>query len=221
MPRKTPGPPCIVCQKPSTARQLCETHYSRWRHHGDAFKVTRPDDWGKRNKHPLNYAWRWTTRVAEGREDRWNDFYAFTEDVGEKPEGNFHLKRLDPQRPFGPDNFFWFERATRPEQTDDRKWKALQQRMWRAQNPHKSKAHDLKKHFGMSFEDYADRLVKQNGVCAICYRKDKSRSLAVDHCHTTGKIRGLLCAPCNRSLGAFGDSVERLQAAIRYLEASR
>lgn len=221
MPRKSPGPPCIVCQKPSVARHLCETHYSRWRHHGDAFKVTRPDDWGERNKHPLNQAWRWTTRVAEGRVERWDDLYAFIEDVGERPSETHKLKRLNPRKPFGPDNFFWQDHSSLPEEMPDRKKKSEYQKMWRAKNPLRSKGYDLKKAHGLSLEAYAEMLVAQNAVCAICQKKDKHRSLAVDHCHTTGKVRGLLCTPCNQSLGKMGDSVDRLQSAIRYLEASR
>jgi hypothetical protein len=42
--------------------------------------------------------------------------------------------------------------------------------------------------------------------------------LAVDHCHTTGKIRGLLCSKCNPALGAFNDNIEILNSAIKYLK---
>ena len=61
-------------------------------------------------------------------------------------------------------------------------------------------------------------LEKQNHVCAICGNKDNNKKLAVDHCHTTGVIRGLLCSACNTSLGKFKDSVELLQNAIQYLK---
>lgn len=67
--------------------------------------------------------------------------------------------------------------------------------------------------------EYDLMLNAQAGGCAICGNGCKSgRSLAVDHDHATGEIRGLLCANCNRSIGMMADSPERLRAAARYLE---
>jgi Recombination endonuclease VII len=62
------------------------------------------------------------------------------------------------------------------------------------------------------------RLLKeQNGLCAICGNKESERRLALDHCHDTGKIRGLLCGTCNTGIGMLKDSVELLEAATKYL----
>lgn len=59
---------------------------------------------------------------------------------------------------------------------------------------------------------------EQNGLCAICKLPEASdRSLSLDHCHETGKIRGLLCNACNVGLGSFRDSPENLIAASEYL----
>jgi hypothetical protein len=75
---------------------------------------------------------------------------------------------------------------------------------------------------GMVFttEEYEELLVKQNYGCAICNAKSNRNGtrLCVDHCHTTGKIRGLLCHDCNTSLGKFEDNVELLQKAIDYVK---
>lgn len=76
----------------------------------------------------------------------------------------------------------------------------------------------LLKNFGITLKDYTEMLTSQNGVCAICFRVDPPRSLAVDHCHKTGKIRGLLCRACNVSIGLLEDDEKRLKRAIRYLK---
>ena len=67
-------------------------------------------------------------------------------------------------------------------------------------------------------EDYATLLNQQDGVCAICRSPaPPERALAVDHCHQTGRVRGLLCDRCNTSLGGFGDSPGALVHALAYL----
>ena len=77
--------------------------------------------------------------------------------------------------------------------------------------------------YGLSSTDYATLLAKQGGGCAICGRLPArgKRALNVDHDHTTGKIRGLLCDNCNNGLGLFRDNVDLLLAAGLYLESVR
>lgn len=78
----------------------------------------------------------------------------------------------------------------------------------------------LKRTYGMSLEDFQDRLEDQKQCCAICgdhITTVTHKQLVVDHCHTTGKIRGLLCDLCNTALGKFKDNKEILQRAIKYL----
>lgn len=78
----------------------------------------------------------------------------------------------------------------------------------------------MKHKYGLSLEEYKAMLTEQGGVCKICKRPDELRShLSVDHCHATGKIRGLLCDRCNTSLGKFRDDPELLRKAADYLEA--
>ena len=74
----------------------------------------------------------------------------------------------------------------------------------------------LKKKYGITKKVYADMFNAQNGECGICGRR-QDRMLAVDHCHKTGMVRGLLCARCNMGLGSFGDSSIALITAIKYL----
>lgn len=84
------------------------------------------------------------------------------------------------------------------------------------------KAH-LKRSYGLSVEMYNEMYDRQRGVCSICHGIEtaKNRNLHVDHCHSTGKIRGLLCGNCNRLLGYAKDNLSVLVDAGVYLERSR
>jgi hypothetical protein len=80
--------------------------------------------------------------------------------------------------------------------------------------------YSLKKNYGLTEADYLEMYSKQEGVCAICRQPSELESgrLAVDHCHETGAIRGLLCRKCNSGLGLLNDSLEMLVNAINYLK---
>lgn len=85
----------------------------------------------------------------------------------------------------------------------------------------------LKKAYGITLDQYNEMLNKQDGKCMIClvdnnsFYKKKPRAFAVDHCHTTGKIRGLLCNDCNVGIGLLKDNIDLLNNAIKYLNKSR
>ena len=84
-----------------------------------------------------------------------------------------------------------------------------------------NRKYDLKKKFGITLEQYDVMFARQDGRCAICGGYNKSsRRLAVDHCHETGVVRGLLCSPCNTGIGHLKDSHHILQNAIDYLVRS-
>lgn len=86
----------------------------------------------------------------------------------------------------------------------------------------------LRTMYGITKEDYDNILESQNNVCAICKEEDKvyhnrngvniKISMPVDHCHDTGKVRGLLCTSCNRAIGLLKDSIDNLKSAIKYLK---
>lgn len=80
--------------------------------------------------------------------------------------------------------------------------------------------YNLQYTYGVSEDQYYSIKESQNHSCAICgtHQDELNKRLAVDHCHTTGKVRGLLCTLCNTGLGKFKDSVDTLSAAIKYLE---
>lgn len=82
----------------------------------------------------------------------------------------------------------------------------------------KERRRDRKRTHGISLEIYNDMLEVQGGTCAICNLPCKTgKSLAVDHSHDTGAIRGLLCINCNTGLGHFKDNLDLLSRAMKYL----
>ena len=89
----------------------------------------------------------------------------------------------------------------------------------RAYCPERHRGAKLKRVYGMSLRDFDLMLAQQRGVCAVC-GEQPARRLCVDHCHATGKVRGLLCSPCNLAIGQFKDSPARLRKAAAYIEAA-
>ncbi len=83
----------------------------------------------------------------------------------------------------------------------------------------------LKSKYGLTLEQYENMLNSQGGVCAICSKPETSHSnkkgpvdsLRVDHCHKTGKVRGLLCSECNFGISKFDDSLGLMCLALAYL----
>ena len=80
-----------------------------------------------------------------------------------------------------------------------------------------SKEETLKRKYNITLDDYNTLMTKYNNSCAICGSTEK---LCVDHCHSSGNVRGILCHHCNTGLGMFKDNDQALAAAIRYLRIS-
>lgn len=97
--------------------------------------------------------------------------------------------------------------------------RAAEERERQQQESYKVKRVDynLKKNYGISSDEYQEKLKYQNYGCAICGKEATTKALAVDHCHKTGKIRELLCGPCNTGLGQFQDNPELLLLAADYI----
>jgi hypothetical protein len=81
--------------------------------------------------------------------------------------------------------------------------------------------------YGVTADDYAKLLVAQGGLCAICRQPEtvvsrythRVRTLSVDHCHTTHRVRGLLCARCNSAIGLARENADVCRAMAVYLES--
>lgn len=88
---------------------------------------------------------------------------------------------------------------------------------------HRRRNYSLLKNFGITTDQYNKLLVDQNNVCKICLSPEtgtvrgRIKPLAVDHCHKSGKIRGLLCARCNTFIGLAKENTSILNSAIVYL----
>lgn len=89
---------------------------------------------------------------------------------------------------------------------------------WRKVNAHKLKAYKLKGRYGISLEEFNNLLINQKNECKICLKKCKI--LHVDHCHKTGKIRGLLCVNCNQGIGSLKEDTNIMKNAIKYIETN-
>lgn len=217
------------CSNIEAAKGWCQKHYMRFQRHGHIL-FTRESDWGSREKHPLYKSWHWLVKRYSASGDlcqEWLDLWKFVECVKERPDGDFFLKRKDDSKPFSPDNWYWQERNRLPKEVRADKTKYMREwvKIKRQTDPDFEFGKSLKRYFGITKEQYFEMHDQQGCVCAICKQPEcsvdrqskKVRRLAVDHCHTTGKIRGLLCSKCNTSLGGFKDSIELLNKAINYL----
>lgn len=110
---------------------------------------------------------------------------------------------------------------------DQRKRKREYAAERRAADPTYGKAAHLLSNYGMRLHEFESMFAAQDGRCKLCDHEviafPKAGSghhpnrACVDHCHTTNKIRGILCAPCNSGLGYFRDRTEVLGRAIAYL----
>src|SRR5262245_43554588 len=120
-------------------------------------------------------------------------------------------------------------RSPKEQRTYERK------KRWRQENPEKARAsvedfykrnpgakrnRHLVRSYGMTKEEFHTLLASQGGECAICPSTDPQRkfgNFVVDHCHTTGKVRGLLCHRCNVALALANDDPDLLRAMASYL----
>lgn len=76
----------------------------------------------------------------------------------------------------------------------------------------------IKRMYGISFAALGQMLADQGGVCAVCLQPSRNgKALHIDHCHITGRVRGLLCNRCNLGIGMLGDTAESVLKAAVYL----
>ncbi len=181
------------CSNPVEANNICRKHYDRFKKYGK-YTLSETTIPFVKSHHPLYNVWTYVKK--SGCCQRWNDFTNFSTDVGNNPNNTnsevvYRFGRKTKETPFGPENWEW-------------KTKSLG--------------------YGLTAKDYKLLYENQNKVCCICKhpetavsRNGKIKKLAIDHCHITGKVRGLLCFNCNTSLGFIKDDKNILERMIEYI----
>lgn len=101
-----------------------------------------------------------------------------------------------------------------------REWRRLNPKTYTEEEKAQKRRQALKRLYNITAEEYKERFNQQSGCCAICTKhyEDQPKAMAVDHCHETGKVRGLLCSNCNRAIGLLQDNPDLLREAANYLE---
>lgn len=237
------------CERQHFGHGLCGMHYQRWIKSGST-DDPRPRDHGQRKKHPLWKKWSVMKGRVGGVQPVWiEDFWRFVADVGERPEGH-SLEVIRPYEPLGPDNFEWrpmgpglvkprtrqrgllcsvdgCDRSARSgglcsaHYTRWVKLGKLDNPTPRTADLEKRRAKARRNHlrrYGLTQSDVERMRKSQEGRCLVCHAEAE---LVIDHCHTTGVVRGLLCHHCNRGIGHFQDDPTRLWSAIQYLSRTQ
>lgn len=116
----------------------------------------------------------------------------------------------------------WCE-ANKRYRSKNREKLAEYQRNRRAKNPDIARAANLMSHYKLTIEQWNNLFNSQNRCCAICKCTEPGNRRTywhTDHCHKTGKVRGILCHHCNLTVGHSKDDIERLKQIISYLEST-
>lgn len=195
------------CDREAKVRGWCKPHYVKaWKQENVSIE--------RREGNELYAMW---TMKRKDRVREWDDFEVFKRDVGVSPGPDYRLTRIDKKVIWAPENVEW-RRIEVPVESGESSKDYSARASWNTK---------LKQKYGIDAAQYDLMLAKQNGVCAICKNVERSSmfgnrvKLAVDHCHKTGKVRGLLCSGCNTGIGHFNEDPERIRRAIDYVESHR
>lgn len=190
------GGSCTIddCTTGVLAREMCARHYTRWRKHGDP-RYLMPRNGNHHTGPPVE------SKVCTG--------CGYDGPVAHFRPSTSTCKQCDRE--------YKAEYKKRPEVRARRLARAKAERetdkWFRGDVRRRGKAVGLD-------PDEAERIyAATGGVCEICGQNDKDakKRLSFDHCHASGKFRGMLCSSCNTALGSFKDDIERLEKAIKYL----
>lgn len=225
--RRNGGPQpaqCTVdgCDSPAFCRGWCPKHYQRWKAHGDPTATLVPN----RGRGPyggarcavdgcdaLVKAVKWCGRHYR-RYVKYGDPTAIMRAENYDGGDSKWCPRCESMRPVGS-----FHRRHKDGSGYLASWcSACKVEHYK---PEDQRRYSLRRMYGLTQEQYRVMLESQGGGCAICgstvIAKGK-KHMPVDHCHATGKVRGILCSPCNTAVGHMADDPARLRAAADYLD---
>jgi hypothetical protein len=210
------------CTDYSEKLGYCDRHYRRVKDHGHENKVRVVS---QERQHPEYHNWH-HLKSRGFLCNEWLDFWRFLADVGTRPSEKHRLTRPSLAEVYSPSNYQWF--ASKLGKTPSFYTDEQQKENVRKRNARREKGHwigsGLRRFFGITREQYDALLEKQGGGCAFCGvdasidPDGKRHMLSVDHCHTTGEIRGLLCRNHNTMIGMAQDDPEILLKAAMYVE---
>lgn len=223
MPRKRVEGICSVenCQNPIKSFGWCNKHYQQFYKEHPNYKART--EYTDKRRHPLYVTW-WQRKQDETLCDVWLDFDKFINDVKERPsKDHFLIRKVEGL--FGPDNFKWEEHLRKRDDESFREWWSRKRTKRIALNPTLESDRNIKRKYGLSREQYNEKLQNQNHCCIICGEKETSvdgrtnkfKLLAVDHNHKTNKIRDLLCWRCNTVIGRINEDLDLLDKIKAYL----
>ena len=130
-----------------------------------------------------------------------------------KPENDFHKysRSKDGLQ-------YYCKSCVRQRQQDNKEELSRYRKEWGRKNKNRTRDYALQNKFGISLIEYEQLSFNQNDVCAICKEEcNRGNNLVVDHNHSTGEVRGLLCHRCNTAIGLMRDNIDFLKSAIEYL----
>jgi hypothetical protein len=207
----------MECKQAAWKSGYCTAHYLRLKRSGD------PSPRPLKRVHALYPLW-FERKRSGALCDEWMDFWKFVEGIGAKPSPNHFLMRRRGDAPFGPENFIWREKLKKRADETVKEWHARKWASRMAAFPTYDQSRKFLSNYGITLAQYQEMLASQEEKCAICEERETSvdragtlKSLAVDHCHNTGKVRGLLCSRCNTTIGKLEESPQLLRAMFDYL----
>jgi len=187
------------CNKPTFCRGWCSAHYSRWQRHGDPLFTKRQSPLPPGAEFKTCPRCGFTKPVDEYRTRKGAKAGGGPSGYCRECMAGYHAEYV--KTPHG-------HARTRAAGTG-----------WSRRN----KGYFLKRNYGITLADYEALLAIQGSRCAICGTGEPggvANVFAVDHCHESLRVRGLLCNLCNLGLGQFKDDPERLRSAAAYLESA-